>query len=539
VQQVHAQRAFDVQTFVPPAGEAAVLTIPEPELPPHGTLQFGLFASYADSPLVRQVACSQTATTVDSSCVNGAADGRTDLVSDLAQVDAAFAVALYDALELGVVIPVALARTADDLARPQVLSSRVTFGDLRLSVSAPIVKGATALSLGLIVTLPSGDEQSLVGARTWTAMPQLVFRQRFGKTKLAAMLGYRLRERAAVPGFEQHDELDLAIGAALPVWRGVTLRPELRARVGTAGRTLRENENPVEGGLGFSLAPSRSVSLLFGGGAGLWPGRDGYGAPTFRLFALLRYALSPKACAAGSEDAGAEQTADACRDPDSDRDGLADQADTCPNDAEDRDGFADADGCPDADDDADGLGDTEDHCPRASEDVDGWQDDDGCPELDNDDDGISDALDACTMDPEDIDGFEDRDGCPEPGPKPISVSVSEGRILVSERIYFEYDRDTIRNVSAPVLDELATVIRGLEPGTKVIVEGHTDDSGNTDYNLDLSHRRARAVVEYLHARGVPSERLDFIGYGAAQPLGPSDSPEGRELNRRVEFRIER
>ena len=56
--------------------------------------------------------------------------------------------------------------------------------------------------------------------------------------------------------------------------------------------------------------------------------------------------------------------------------------------------------------------------------------------------------------------------------------------------------------------------------------------------LDLSHRRARAVVEYLRARGVDPERLDYVGLGATKPLGPNDSPEGRALNRRVEFRIE-
>jgi outer membrane protein OmpA-like peptidoglycan-associated protein len=121
----------------------------------------------------------------------------------------------------------------------------------------------------------------------------------------------------------------------------------------------------------------------------------------------------------------------------------------------------------------------------------------------------------------------------------VSISVGDQRILVSERIYFDDDRDTIRAVSSSVLDQLAGVIRTLGPGVRVLVEGHTDDSGNAAYNVDLSHRRARSVVTYLVARGVPAAQLDFTGHGASRPLAPNDSPEGRALNRRVEFLLMR
>ena len=94
-------------------------------------------------------------------------------------------------------------------------------------------------------------------------------------------------------------------------------------------------------------------------------------------------------------------------------------------------------------------------------------------------------------------------------------------------------------MSGPLLEQLAEVIRGLGPGPKVVVEGHTDDSGNAAYNLDLSFRRAQAVVEYLKARGVAEGRIEAAGRGAAQPIGPNDSPEGRALNRRVEFLLVR
>ena len=208
-----------------------------------------------------------------------------------------------------------------------------------------------------------------------------------------------------------------------------------------------------------------------------------------------------------------------------------------PNDAEDMDGFADDDGCPEVDNDADGVPDATDVCPTQSEDDDDFQDEDGCPEPDNDEDGIPDGLDRCPMDPEDRDGFEDEDGCPEPGPRTAAVSVSDTRILIGETIYFEYDTDTIRPVSMPLLDQVAEVINQLAADLRIRVEGHTDSAGSAAYNLDLSYRRARAVVEYLVGRGVSRDRLEFRGYGNQHEVAPNDDPDGRALNRRVEFTI--
>jgi outer membrane protein OmpA-like peptidoglycan-associated protein len=536
--QAHAHD-IDIQTFTPPAGRSAAITIPDPQLPAHGTLLFGGDVSYARTPLAREVQCDASATVLDSTCVRGDADGRTPIVSDLALLDLAFAAALFDAVQLGVVLPLVLAREADDLARPQQLRTRAVLGDLRLEAGLPIAQGNTALGFWLFATLPTGDGSALVGARSASLAPSLALRQRIGKAALSVALAYRLRDRATLLGLEQDDEFEAALGFALPVARGFEARAELRGRAGLGGITIRANENPLEADLAGVWSPSPPIAIMLGAGAGVWPGRSGYGAPAFRVWSGLRYALEATPCSFGPEDHDGYRDGDGCRDPDNDGDGLDDDADACPNDAEDRDGFADGDGCPDVDNDADGLADAADACPERSEDRDGFEDDDGCPEPDNDEDAVADARDACPMDPEDKDGFEDADGCPEPGPEPVSISVAESRILVSERIYFEYDRDTLRAVSQPVLDELADVIRGLPAGTKVVVEGHTDDSGNAQYNLDLSHRRARAVVEYLRARGVPQDRLDYVGYGATRPIGPNDTPEGRVLNRRVEFGLVR
>ena len=74
-------------------------------------------------------------------------------------------------------------------------------------------------------------------------------------------------------------------------------------------------------------------------------------------------------------------------------------------------------------------------------------------------------------------------------------------------------------------------------GTSRFVGSANASVSNDQYNIDLSFKRARAVVEYLVAHGVPAERLSYEGYGELNPIAPNDSPEGRALNRRVEFTI--
>jgi outer membrane protein OmpA-like peptidoglycan-associated protein len=387
------------------------------------------------------------------------------------------------------------------------------------------------LSFVFRATLPTGDSTALRGERRWTATPSFVLgllTDRRGESLLSLSLGYRLRPRELPPGlaFELDDELDAGVALSLPALTWLRVLAEVRLRAGVGGQSLRGNEVPLELDLGARARLSPALWLFAGVGSGVWPERDAYGAPDYRVLAGVRAGLSPAGCVDGI-----------CTELDRDGDGVPDAVDGCPLAPEDRDGFADRDGCPDRDNDADGIDDAQDACPGKTEDRDGFEDEDGCPEPDNDADGLIDGADVCAMDPEDADGFEDEDGCPEPGPAPARIAVIEGRILVSERVFFEFERDTIRAVSMPLLDQLAGVIRDLPEDTRVQIEGHTDDSGNAAYNLDLSYRRAAAVVAYLCARGVSPAAVQAVGHGARHPVADNDSPEGRALNRRVEFTL--
>ena len=75
------------------------------------------------------------------------------------------------------------------------------------------------------------------------------------------------------------------------------------------------------------------------------------------------------------------------------------------------------------------------------------------------------------------------------------------------------------------------------PEISVELQAHTDDIGSKEYNLNLSNRRAYAVVKYLTKRGIDYNRIEPKGYGESDPIAPNDTESNRAKNRRVEFKI--
>ncbi len=236
-------------------------------------------------------------------------------------------------------------------------------------------------------------------------------------------------------------------------------------------------------------------------------------------------------CPEQREDKDGFQDRDGCPDPDNDQDGVRDRKDACVDDPEDLDGYADDDGCPDPDNDKDGILDAKDRCPDRAEDKDGYADKDGCPDRDNDGDGYEDRDDACPMDEETVNGFEDDDGCPDEVPKAITRFTG-----IIRGITFETGKDVIRPMSEPTLQEALTVLLAY-PDVRLEVQGHTDDVGDDARNLDLSQRRAEAVVRWFTSHGVESGRLTAMGYGETRPVDDNGTDAGRAENRRVEFKL--
>ncbi|RDV38492.1 hypothetical protein DV096_06645 [Bradymonadaceae bacterium TMQ3] len=117
------------------------------------------------------------------------------------------------------------------------------------------------------------------------------------------------------------------------------------------------------------------------------------------------------------------------------------------------------------------------------------------------------------------------------------VELSEEEIRINERIYFETGAATILERSFNVLNQVAAVLLENPQIERVQIEGHTDDVGDSEFNMELSQARAEEVRNYLLARGIRVERLGAKGFGSERPLVPNTSNRNRSLNRRVEFKI--
>jgi len=111
-------------------------------------------------------------------------------------------------------------------------------------------------------------------------------------------------------------------------------------------------------------------------------------------------------------------------------------------------------------------------------------------------------------------------------------------LTLQDKIYFDFDKAKIRDISKPTLDKVAALLKAHPELTKLRVEGHTCNLGTDAYNLRLSQRRANAVVDYLVSQGVDRSRLRAVGYGETKPLVPNTDEPHREQNRRVQIFIE-
>ena len=119
---------------------------------------------------------------------------------------------------------------------------------------------------------------------------------------------------------------------------------------------------------------------------------------------------------------------------------------------------------------------------------------------------------------------------------PRAPESSDGQIRVNEPILFPTASAEITPDLIPILD-LGVLIMQLNPQAEMIIEGHTDSRGDEASNLELSIRRAQAIVDYLVNKGVESERLQPLGVGETDPVAPNETAEGRALNRRIEVEI--
>ena len=207
---------------------------------------------------------------------------------------------------------------------------------------------------------------------------------------------------------------------------------------------------------------------------------------------------------------------------DSDGDGTPDLRDDCPADA----GPMQNNGCPVRDADGDTVPDGLDACPTVA----GPVQYKGCPPPDRDKDGVIDDLDNCDDQP----GPASNNGCPEL--KYVVINKETKRIELKQMIHFATGKAIILADSFAIIDEIAGIL-AKNPTMEVRIEGHTDADGAATLNLNLSKARADSVKNYLVRSGVKAQRLRAVGLGETSPIAENRTPEGKSLNRRVEFHI--
>lgn len=149
---------------------------------------------------------------------------------------------------------------------------------------------------------------------------------------------------------------------------------------------------------------------------------------------------------------------------------------------------------------------------------------------DRDADGVPDRKDSCPT----LSGPAELDGCP----TKRLARITDGKIEISDAVYFATGSDTIEERSFELLDNVATIIKDHDEIKGVVVEGHTDNQGDPAFNKDLSQKRAAAVVAFLVSKGVDAAKLSALGYGVEKPVASNDDDAGRAKNRRVEFTVD-
>ena len=507
--------------------------------------------------------------------------------------------ALWERLLFTVDVPVLLVSSGSDpgLAGVSFVSlESPQMGDLRVGARGRLLGddgGPFQLGLGGYFFAPTGNEEQYSGDGGVRGAFEALAGGRVGDSVgllYTAAAGVELRASDSPHAFTYGAAVGLLLLDDM-----IQVGPEIHGVTALSGGDMALSSTPVVGataGTNAELLVGAKLRVLggltFGAGAG--PGLSTtVGTPLFRALGTIGWTPLPAArpdqgtevAAVGDKDddginddidacpdeAGEpnpDPTKDGCPPSDRDKDGVLDIDDACPNTAGVRSVDATKNGCP-QDSDDDGFADTVDACPKIAGDASDDPTKRGCPG-DDDGDGIFNDKDACRTSQGDPHDDPDKNGCPpdpdndgirwsadacpeekgEPNQDPQKngcprfVRMTKGEIVITQRIEFQTYGDDLAEAVTPnsmtVLKEVAQVIKD-HPEIKLIeVQGHTDDSGKEEFNVDLSQRRAETVRKWLIERGdIEESRLVAKGYGFSQPLADNRFKQGRQANRRVQF----
>ena len=596
-EQAYAQSdSIDLDPFSQlPANSANIGNVATSSTVPNLRLVLGVSLKYSDKPLTIGLSDGSEGD------ANPRVPELTRVIGSQLKLDFSITLGILDWVDIGVAIPTInnLDVNGSSLGRTQTELGGYGLGDIKLALRTRLhpekALGDFGLAALVVAHLPTGDPTGLRGEGeavinlprnpdatpqtqgSFRVEPRIVADVTIEGARFAVNLGYQIRP--TVQMFDALASNTFTYGLALesPVWDAWQLAATLNGAMATKDSiNPNDPENSLEGhntsGTDIALLVSHSgesgIQYTFSAQSSL---SDGPGSAGLRVAAGLRYdfdMIDPDNidtdgdglrdgldhCPGVPEDADGFADDDGCPELDNDMDGIADTEDKCPDLSEDLDGFEDTDGCNDPDNDNDLIPDVKDECPGQAEDKDGFDDSDGCPEVDNDYDGVLDTDDKCPMEAEDMDGFEDSDGCPEldndkdgtldtddscpSDPKNQCIAARQGDFIrFHGKILFELGKAKLLSQSLGIIEAVIEVLRNSDDIRMVEIRGHTDSSGDAEYNRTLSQSRAESVMKYMIAAGISAKRLRAVGYGEEKSLRSNDTETGRAVNRRVEFQI--
>ena len=108
--------------------------------------------------------------------------------------------------------------------------------------------------------------------------------------------------------------------------------------------------------------------------------------------------------------------------------------------------------------------------------------------------------------------------------------------IILKNVFFDFDKYDLLPESYTELDKLYYLMK-TNPSIKIRIEGHTDNIGGYQYNLELSLKRVESVAKYLISKGISEQRIETAGYAYNYPIASNETEEGRKMNRRVVFKI--
>lgn len=115
-------------------------------------------------------------------------------------------------------------------------------------------------------------------------------------------------------------------------------------------------------------------------------------------------------------------------------------------------------------------------------------------------------------------------------------TVPEGLVIRLGEILFDTDSYTLKEDAKDTVDNIINAIKQTYPDREIIVEGHTDNTGEANYNQALSEKRAKTVADYILPK-LEHDKLSYRGFGDKKPIASNDNPDGRQKNRRVDIII--